>query len=124
MLKKSSKSVFGLSKWQKRYLVLDGDKATFFEDGSKKKAKKVILMSSIKQIAFHYDENAPVKSKKMKAKDNDETRFDVYTQSRKYQLKPESGSIWDSQEWVKLLEQAAKQHSKIFKPLKNESDSD
>mmetsp|Transcript_28882 Transcript_28882/g.27786 ORF Transcript_28882/g.27786 Transcript_28882/m.27786 type:complete len:90 (-) Transcript_28882:108-377(-) len=89
--------MFGISKWQRRFLVLDSDKATFYEDHTKKNPKKVILMSSVKQIAFHYDYTAPVLSKKLKKKkDLDETRFDIYTVSRKYFLKPAGESIWDS----------------------------
>lgn len=42
ILKKSSKSMFGISKWQKRYIVLEKDKLTFYSDDSKKEAKKFI----------------------------------------------------------------------------------
>lgn len=40
-------------------------------------------MSSVKSVAFHYDENAPVISKKLnKGKNNDESRFDIYSTTR------------------------------------------
>jgi hypothetical protein len=53
-------------------------------------------MSSVKQVTFHYDENAPVISKKLKRKNNDESRFDIYTNTRTYMLKSDGNSLWDS----------------------------
>lgn len=64
-------------------------------------------MEKVKTIVFHYDENAPVKSKKInKKKENKKkNRFDVYTERRVYQLKtalPDEGEAW-----VKVLRQAS-----------------
>ena len=63
---------------------------------------------------FHYDENAPVKSKKMQAKDKNETRFDVYTNTRTYMLKTDGVSIWESSDWVKILQQSGKRFNPDF----------
>ena len=42
-------------------------------------------MKKVQNVAFHYDENAPVKSKKLNnKKEHDESRFDVYTPNRVY----------------------------------------
>ena len=58
---------------------------TFYEDWSKKIPKKQIDMKKVQNVAFHYDENAPIKSKKLnKKKEFDESRFDIYTPNRVY----------------------------------------
>jgi hypothetical protein len=103
---------------------LDKDKLTFYADDSKKVAKKFILMSSVKNVAFHYDEKAPVVSKKLgKGKDNDESRFDIYTSNRQYMLKSDGNSLWESQGWVKCLEDAARKYNKNYNSQAKKKDS-
>ena len=86
----------------------------FYTDNSKKKANKVIDMGKVKTVSFHYDENAPVKSKNLDKKDKDESRFDLYTQQRVYMLKTDGVSIWDAQDWVRMLKAAGKRFNPDF----------
>ena len=58
-------------------------------------------MKKVETVCFHYDEEAPVKSKKMEKKDKDETRFDIYTPNRTYHLKVEGKNLWESEAWVR-----------------------
>lgn len=81
-MKKGSKNFLGITSWQKRYAVLDGDKLTFYVDETKKQAKKFIQMSKVQTVVYHYDMNAPVVSKKLNKDENDESRFDIYTPAR------------------------------------------
>jgi hypothetical protein len=60
-------------------------------------------MAKVKAVAFHYDEKAPVKSKKIEVKDKDESRFDIYTPTRVYMLKTDGVSIWEAEDWVRIL---------------------
>jgi|LauGreDrversion4_2_1035121.scaffolds.fasta_scaffold21706_4 hypothetical protein len=78
VLKKKRKSMFG--QWDKRYLVLDGSKLSFYLDSEKKTLNKTLDLSSgvVTGIWFHYDENAPSASKKIGQKEIDESRFDIY----------------------------------------------
>lgn len=69
-------------------------------------------MSKVSAVAFHYDQNAPVKSKKLKKKGGkDESRFDVYTPNRVYMLKSEGESLIESEWWVRILKECAKAHN-------------
>ena len=52
---------------------------TFYKDKSKDKPKQLVKMKKIQTVVFHYDENAPVKSKRLSKGDKDESRFDIYT---------------------------------------------
>lgn len=58
-------------------------------------------------VCFHYDENAPVKSKKIDANDVDKSRFDVYALGRVYNLRSEKTDELNSEEWVTVLQKAA-----------------
>lgn len=74
LLKKSSKSRFGISTWNKRYFVLSRGKLVIYP--SKKeylleldtKVSKTIDMREVTSVCFHYDRDAPVKSKKLHSK--------------------------------------------------------
>jgi len=71
-LKKSSKSRFGISVWNKRYFVLSRGKIFIYQ--SKKehllsaKVKKTLDLREVTSVCFHYDRDAPVKSKKLDTK--------------------------------------------------------
>jgi len=65
-------------------------------------------MGKVTTVAFHYDENAPVKSKKLSKKEKDESRFDIYTQHRSYMMKTEGNSVIESEWWVRVLKESAK----------------
>ena len=66
------------------------------------KPRKVIDMKQVKCVCFHYDTNAPTKSKK--ANQNDKTRFDIYTDNAILNIKQDNrvGSL-SGQEWVAIL---------------------
>ena len=68
-------------------------------------SKKVIDMSHVTQVCFHYDRNAPVKSKKLFAGNNDESRFDIYTPTRTFMMKADEGEISESVSWVAALQE-------------------
>ena len=108
LLKRKSKALFGISQWNKRYVVLENSQLTFYEDHTKKNPRKNIDLSKVKTVSFHYDENAPVKSKKMNKKEKEESRFDIYTQHRTYMMKTEGNSVIESEWWVRILREAAK----------------
>lgn len=114
LLKKSSKQFMGIGKWTKRYSVLDNDRLLFYSDESKKEQKKVIMMKKVQTVVFHYDENAPTKSKKLRKSERDESRFDIYTKGRTYMMKSVGNSIWDSEAWVRILRQSAEFHNPNF----------
>jgi isochorismate synthase EntC len=59
---------------------------------------------------MHYDENAPVKSKKLEKKDREESRFDIYTPERIFMLKGEG--LIDATQWIDVLQKAAKRYNK------------
>ena len=64
-------------------------------------------MSHVTQVCFHYDKDAPVKSKKLfRLNSQDESRFDIYTPTRKFMLKAEANSLQDSVAWVAALREA------------------
>eukprot|EP00347_Sterkiella_histriomuscorum_P021826 403332633 len=96
--------------WTKRYAVLEDSKLNFYDNEDKNQLIKSLDMSKIKSIAFHYDENAPVQSKNINKKDKEESRFDLYhqTKNKKYKFKVEDDNVWDSQAWVEILKQVAK----------------
>lgn len=110
--KKKSKAIFG--GWNKRYLVLENDKFIFYEDESKKVPSKHIDMTKVKAVTFHYDEEAPIKSKKLTKKDKDDSRFDIYTPNRTYMMKSDGVGLWDAQDWVRVLKAAAKKHNSTY----------
>lgn len=84
---------------------------TFYEDEKRKHAGKVIELSKVSYIAFHYDENAPVKSKRLSNKDKDESRFDIYTPERVFMLHSDGKSFFESNEWVEIISKAAKRYN-------------
>jgi len=65
----------------------------------------------VKTVSFHYDESAPVKSKKMSKKEKDESRFDIYTPHRIYMMKTEGNSVIESEWWLRILKDCAKAHN-------------
>ena len=72
---------------------------------------KTIEMRQVSFVSFHYDKDAPVKSKKLTSKkDLDPSRFDVYTSKRIYNFKGSPNDVddclKDSVEWVAALQQA------------------
>jgi hypothetical protein len=75
-MKKSSKSRFGISAWNKRYFVLVSGKLQIYASekeyllGNKSQIKKTIDMRLVKSVCFHYDRDAPVKSKKLYKQQN------------------------------------------------------
>ena len=71
-------------------------------------------MSKVKAVCFHYDESAPVKSKKLEKKDKNDSRFDIYTPSRTYMMKTDGVSLWEAEDWVNILKKAAKKHNPNF----------
>ena len=69
--------------------------------------RKVIDMSHVTSVNFHYDRDAPVKSKKLfKMSNMNESRFDVYTPTRTYMLRAENNDISESATWVASLQEA------------------
>lgn len=74
-------------------------------------------MGKVKAVSFHYDENAPVKSKKMSKKEKDESRFDIYTPNRTYMMKTEGNSLIESEWWVRILQDSAKAHNPNYNNL-------
>lgn len=79
----------------------------FYDDHTKKIPKKHIDMGKVQTVIFHYDQNAPVKSKKMSKQDKDESRFDIYTPNRTYMMKSEGSSLIEAEYWVRILKQCA-----------------
>jgi len=64
-------------------------------------------MSHVTSVNFHYDRNAPVKSKKLfKMKNLNESRFDIYTPTRTYMMRTENNDISESATWVASLQEA------------------
>ena len=112
LLKKSSKSVL-ISSWNRRYFVLSKGMLMIYQSeqafkkidgaGRKPKPKKVIDMSGVTSVNFHYDKDAPRKSKRLFEMSNklDQSRFDIYTPTRTYMLRSES--VQESVEWVAAL---------------------
>jgi hypothetical protein len=107
LLKRKSKALFGLSQWDKRYAVLENNQLIFYEDHSKKNARKHIDMTKVSAVNFHYESNAPVKSKKLSKADKDDSRFDIYTPSRTYMMKTEGSSVIEAEYWVRVLKECA-----------------
>ena len=89
-----------ISAWDRRYIVLDRDKITFYEDAQKKQAGKQIDLKRVNFVGFHYDPGAPVKSKRLSNKEKDESRFDIYTADRVYMMHSDEKSVHDSLEWI------------------------
>mmetsp|Transcript_5195 Transcript_5195/g.6927 ORF Transcript_5195/g.6927 Transcript_5195/m.6927 type:complete len:88 (-) Transcript_5195:46-309(-) len=68
---------------------------------------KVIDMSHVTSVNFHYDRDAPVKSKKLfKGVALNEARFDVYTPTRKFMLRAEHNDVTESTAWVAALKES------------------
>lgn len=45
---------------------------------------KTVEMRTVTNVCFHYDKDAPVKSKKLSSEKVDASRFDLYTKERLY----------------------------------------
>ena len=114
-MKKSSKSNFGISVWQKRYFVLNKGKLFIYNNQNEYRSEnprelappsKTIDLSHATNIAFHYSRDAPIKSKKLfSAKNLEESRFDIYTPTRVFMLKSEINDIKESSSWVAALKE-------------------
>jgi hypothetical protein len=92
-------------------VVLDGPRLLFYEDEKRKNQGKVIEMTKVNYVSFHYDENAPIKSKRLSNKEKDESRFDIYTSERVFMMHSDGNSVFESNAWVEILEKAAKKYS-------------
>ena len=91
-----------ISSWNRRYFVLSKGMIMIYQSesdfkktdsmGRKPKPKKVIDMSGVTSVNFHYDRDAPRKSKRLFEMNNklDQSRFDIYTPTRTYMLKSDS----------------------------------
>lgn len=71
-------------------------------------------MKKIYNVVFHYDEDAPIKSKQLKKEDKNESRFDVYTKNRIYKLKTEDDNLWEAEAWVRALKESARHYNPDF----------
>ena len=61
-------------------------------------------MSHVTSVNFHYDRDAPVKSKKLfSGAALKESRFDIYTPTRTFMLRSENNDIEESTSWVAAL---------------------
>ena len=68
---------------------------------------KVIDISHVTSVNFHYDRDAPVKSKKLfRGSTLQESRFDIYTPTRKFMLRAENNDVVDSTAWVAALKES------------------
>lgn len=64
----------------------------------------MVEMRKVKVVCYHYDEFAPVKSKKFeKAYQNDKSRFDIYAPGRIFNMKSEYEDSLNSDEWTAIL---------------------
>ena len=71
--------------------------------------KKTIDMSHATSVNFHYDRDAPVKSKRLFSglgEQLDKSRFDIYTPTRVFMMKAEDAQVSESVEWVAALSEA------------------
>jgi hypothetical protein len=93
---------------------LEGSRLLFYEDEKKKQQGKVIDLSRVNYVSFHYDEDAPIKSKRLSNKEKDESRFDVYTPERIFMLHSDENSVFESNVWVETLEKAAQKYCKQY----------
>jgi hypothetical protein len=82
-----------------------------YHDETKKHAGKVIEMNKVSFVGFHYGDDAPKKSKKMEAKEKDESRFDIYTPERVYMLHSDGKSLFEADAWVEIIKKAAKKYN-------------
>lgn len=72
------------------------------------KPGKVVDLAKVTNVSFHYDPNAPKVSKKIAKADIDESRFDIYTEKRVFNLKTEPKSeLSESNDWVFALKESA-----------------
>ena len=79
-------------KSEKEFFTFDNPKLQSNESTSVQPSK-VIDMSHVTNVCFHYDKDAPEKSKKLFNAGLDESRFDIYTPTRKFMMKAEANSI-------------------------------
>lgn len=116
LLKKSSKSTFGVSLWQKRYFVLSQGKLYIYCNQNEHRStnsreiaapSKTIDMSHVTNVAFHYSRDAPIKSKKLFSSSTlEQSRFDIYTPTRVFMLKSVSNDLEESSQWVAAIREA------------------
>lgn len=110
--KKQAKQFY--SAWDRRFVVLDGSKLLFFEDEKMKREGKIIDLTKVNFVSFHYDEDAPIKSKRLSNKEKDESRFDVYTPDRIFMLRSDGNSVFEANAWVETIRKAVKKHSRQY----------
>ena len=108
VLKKATTTYMGMANWQRRFLWLKNEKL-FFYDGddlsaTEGKAKKVVNMCNVKCVCYHYDSNAPIKSRKIDKANMDKSRFDIYTPGRIFNLKSEDEDSHNSDLWIETLQ--------------------
>ena len=70
LMKKTTASRFGVSHWVKRYVVFEHQKLKLYHSERDYQLKctdrlTVIRLVDIQNVCFHYDKDAPVKSKKL-----------------------------------------------------------
>ena len=70
------------------------------------KPSKIIDLRHVTSVYFHYDRDAPVKSKKLLNKNLEHSRFDIYTPTRQFNLKTEEREIDRAVEWVAALQES------------------
>ena len=103
--KKKMKTIF--TKWEERYLVLEGEKLMFYSDSSKKTLIRTLSMKTeVTSVIFHYDENAPKVSKRIAIKEKDESRFDLYVTkpiARAFMLKVDNENVWEAEDWINTI---------------------
>ena len=104
----------GVANWQRRFAVLENNKFYLYEGDKTKEmeeARKSIDLSKVQCVCFHYDERAPVKSRKLATQGIDQSRFDIYTIGRIYHVRSEESDartqMKHAQDWVDILQNAA-----------------
>ena len=65
MKKKNGRTLFTMTTWQRRFFHLQGHVLKMFRNVSDEYPSKQIEIATISHVVFHYDENAPIKSKKI-----------------------------------------------------------
>ena len=71
-------------------------------------------MTRVSVVCYHYDEKAPVKSKKIEQEQKDLSRFDVYALGRTFNFRSEKSDSYNSEEWIKVIQKAAFFYNKNY----------
>lgn len=65
----------------------------------------MIDMRNVQCVCYHYDQNAPIPSKKLqKNEKRDTSRFDIYTPGRIFNLKSDEADSLNSDQWLAILQ--------------------